>query len=238
MHSSSSTIRVAGVLSVLTGASYVAAAVAAALMPAELAANPDITPHEFWSVLASDPSAHLAMHWSFVAVGIFGIGVVLPLSRYLEDHLFGLISWASMLGILGLAVNARSHLMELAWDRKILADYVSADPSFQQAVHVVAGLALDVPDGVLTLGGVGVWMIAASLAGWRAKRFGVLTAALGVLAGIFFGVGVAGYAVMSQALIVASFIGGTLVFAPAWHFAIGRALLRVQSETCEANQST
>ena len=76
--------------------------------------------------------------------------------------------------------------MEVAWDRKIIPLYQSADPVFQQAVHVVAGLALDIPDGVLTYGAIGVWMgVVSSLVlrseglprlfaylGWRTKTSG------------------------------------------------------------------
>ena len=52
--------------------------------------------------------------------------------------------------------------MEVAFDRRIIPHYRHAEPAFQQAVQVVAGLALDVPDGVLTYGAIGVWVVTVS----------------------------------------------------------------------------
>ena len=221
-----STARFGGILSILTGAAYLAVAVSAALLPVELSADPDITPHDFWTVLAGSPHAHMAMHWSFVAVGLFGVGVVIPVSHLLKGFASGIVSYASALAFLGYAVNARSHLMEAAFDRKVLAGYVDAHPAYQEAVHVTASLALDVPDGVLTLGGIGLWMTVVSLLLCRARRVSRWVAFLGVAAAAFFGAGIFGYTLMMQPLIVASFVGGFLVVAPLWHIFIGRTLLR------------
>lgn len=220
------TTRSGGLLSVLTGIAYFAVAVCAALLPAELSADPDITPHGFWTILAGDPAAHLAMHWAFVAVGLFGVGVVVPVARLLDGTGSGLLHYVSALAFLGFAVNARSHLMELAFDRKVLPDYADADPAYQQAVHVAAALALDIPDGVLTLGGIGVWMAVASLLLVRARRISRPVAASGLAAALLFAAGIAGYVLLAQWLIVASFVGGFLVLAPLWHIAVGRTMLR------------
>ncbi len=222
----SSKTRFGGLLSVLTGLAYVAAAVSAAMLPAELSANPNITPHEFWTVLTRNSNAHMAMHWAFVAVGLFGIGTVLPVRGLTKNAAAGAVQYCSALAFLGFAVNARSHLMELAFDRKVLVGYATADHPFQQAVHVTAALALDIPDGVLTLGGIGLWMSVLSVASLRASRTSWPIAISGIGATAFFFAGIAGYVVMNQWLITASFVGGNLVFAPLWHIAVGARLLR------------
>ena len=55
---------------------YLASSICAVLMPPELQGRPDVSPHQFWMVLAAHPLAHLAFHWSWVAAGIFGLGAV------------------------------------------------------------------------------------------------------------------------------------------------------------------
>jgi hypothetical protein len=139
-------------------------------MPAELQGRPEVTPHEFWLALAGDPYAHLAHHWAWVAAGLFGLAAVPAISALVWPANRGAVLWAGSGAWLGFAVNARSHLMEIAFDRKIIPAYADADPAFQQAVHVVAGLALDVPDGFLTYGVVGVWVAVVSGLGLRSGQ--------------------------------------------------------------------
>src|SRR5207244_3521879 len=59
---------------------YLASSICAVLMPPELQGRPDVSPHQFWMVLAAHPLAHLAFHWSWVAAGIFGLGAVPAIS--------------------------------------------------------------------------------------------------------------------------------------------------------------
>src|SRR5262249_44059933 len=146
---------------------YVATGVTAILMPPALQGRPDVGPHEFWMVLASDPTAHLAFHWSWIAAGFFGIAAVPAISLLVWAAEPGIVLWAGAAAFTGFAVLARSHLMEVAFDRRVIPLYAHADPAFQSAVHVVAGLALDVPDGVLTYGAIGVWVGVVSWLGLR-----------------------------------------------------------------------
>ena len=89
---------------------------------------------------------------------------------------------------------------------------------------MVAALALDIPDGVLTLGCIGLWMAVVSATLLRRKRLSRSAAASGFLAAAFFLTGMVGYMTLSQALIVTSFVGGVLVLAPLWHIAVGMRL--------------
>jgi hypothetical protein len=121
---------------------------------------------------------------------------------------------------------ARSHLMEVAWDRKIIPVYQTADPAFQQAVHVVAGLALDVPDGVLTYGAVGIWVAVISFLSVRQQTQPSSFAYLGfATAGALFA-GVIGYGLLVRPFIVIAVgVGGSLL-VPAWFIFAGLLLLR------------
>jgi hypothetical protein len=159
MQPHSSILKLGSVAAIGLALAYVATGVTAILMPPELQGRPDIGPHEFWTVLARDPSAHLAFHWSWITAGLLGLAVVPAVSLVVWPAAPGAVLWAGTAAFFGFGVMARSHLMEVAFDRRIIPVYAHADPAFQQAVHVVAGLALDVPDGFLPT--------ARSACGWR-----------------------------------------------------------------------
>ena len=190
---------------------YFASGVCAVLMPAELQGRPDITPHEFWTVLVQHPTAHLAYHASWVVAGFCGLAAVL---------------WSGSAAWLGFAVLARSHLMELAFDRKVIPHYLEAGPAYQEAVHVVAGLALDVPDGFLTYGAIGAWVACTSALALRARLLPRPLCVLGFVAALTYLAGVLGYTFSYHPFIVLSVGVGGFVVVPAWFAGLGLALRR------------
>jgi hypothetical protein len=206
-------------------AGYLASSLCAAAMPPELQGRPEITPHEFWSVLSAAPHAHLAFHAAWVAIGLCGVAAVPALSAAVWRAHPGATLWSGAAAWLGFAVLARSHLMELAFDRKIIPLYRGASPAFQEAVHVTAGLALDVPDGVLTYGLVGVWLIVVSQ---LARRGGAPRgfAWLGAAAGVSLVAGMLGYALLWRPLLVLSIAAGGSLLVPAWFVWAGLRLRR------------
>ena len=203
---------------------YLASSICAVLMPPELQGRPDVSPHQFWMVLAAHPLAHLAFHWSWVAAGIFGLGAVPAISLLVWSANPGAVLWSGAGAFCGFAVLARSHLMEVAFDRRIIPQYRQAEPAFQQAVHVVAGLALDVPDGFLTYGAIGVWVVTVS---WLARRGASLPrplCLLGYLTGVTYLAGVLGYTFLVHGLLVVSFGLGGFLLAPMWYGWLGFVL--------------
>ncbi len=205
---------------------YLASGVFAALMSPELQGRPEVTPHEFWLALSREPFAHLAYHWAWVAAGLFGLAAVPAISALVWPVSRGAVLWAGSAAWLGFAVNARSHLMEVAFDRKIIPDYAAADPAFQQAVHVVAGLALDVPDGFLTYGAVGLWVAVVSALGLRSGRLPRALCWLGFANAGAYAAGLLGYLLLSHALLVLSVGVGGLLIAPLWYTGLGVVLRR------------
>lgn len=212
-------------------AGYLASGVCAGLMPPELQGRPEITPHVFWSVLSRDPAAHLCFHAAWVAAGLCGLAAVPVLTAAVWRVHPGAALGSGAGAWLGFAVMARSHLMELAFDRKIIPLYESASPAFREAVHVAAGLALDVPDGLLSYGLVGLWIAAV---GVLARRGGAPRgfAWLGLAAGLALLAGFAGYAARVRPLLVLSIAAGGLL-VPAW-FAWAGLRLRLSSPALAA----
>jgi hypothetical protein len=207
-------------------AAYFASGVCAALMPPELQGRTDVTPHEFWTVLSQQPGAHLAFHWAWVAAGFCGLAAVPAISLRVWDANRGLALWSAGAACLGFAVLARSHLMEVAFDRKVIPHYLAATPAYQEAVHVAAGLALDVPDGVLTYGAIGAWVVCVSALGLRARRLPRALCWLGFAAAATYLAGVLGYSLLLRPLVVLSVgVGGALV-VPAWFAWLGLVLRR------------
>lgn len=204
---------------------YFLTGVCAVLMPPELQGRPEITAHVFWTVLSQNPAAHLCFHWAWVLAGLFGLASVPAISLLVWSAHRGAVLWSGLAAFVGFAVMARSHLMEAAWDRKIIALYQTADPAFQQAVHVVAGLALDVPDGVLTYGAPGIWVAVISLLSIRQRRLPSLFAYLGFATAGALLAGVIGYGLLLRPFIVIAVGVGGFVLVPAW-FAWAALLLK------------
>jgi hypothetical protein len=207
-------------------ASYLASALAAALMPSALQGRPDVGPHEFWTVLSQRPHAHLALHWAFVAAGFCGLAAVPAVSRLVYAAAPGAVVWSGAAAWLGFATLARSHLMEAAFDRKVIPHYATATPAYQEAVHVAAGLALDVPDGVLTYGAIGAWVVVICALGLRSRRLPRGACWLGFAAGATYLAGVLGYGLLVRPLIVVAVGVGGALLAPAWFAWLGCVLRR------------
>lgn len=218
--------RVGGTAALLVALAYIGTGVSALWMPPELQGRPEVTPHEFWLALARDPTAHLAFHWCWVASGLVGLAAVPAIARLGRPASEGWSHWGAALGYLGFAVNARSHLMEIAFDRKIIPLYLDSPEAFQQAVHVVAGLALDVPEGWLTYGGLGAWVAIASVCGRRAGALSRGQLALGLVAAMSCVLGVLGYTLTNRPLLVLSIGVGGLLVVPGWFAWIGIGLRR------------
>jgi hypothetical protein len=218
--------RVGGIAAFGVALTYVASGLCALLMPPELQGRPDVTPHQFWTVLSQDPLAHLAFHWSWVAAGICGLAAVPAISLLVWPAGRGAVLWSGAAAFYGFAVMARSHLMEVAFDRRIIPQYQTADPAFQQAVHVVAGLALDVPDGFLTYGAIGVWVAVVSALGLRDRLLPAPLSVLGFATALTYLAGLLGYTFVVRPLLVLSIGLGGLLLAPAWYAWLGLILRR------------
>ena len=218
--------KVGGLAAFGVALAYVASAVCAILMPAELQGRPDVTPHQFWTVLSETPTAHLAFHGSWIAAGFFGLGAVPAISLLVWEANPGLVLWSGAAAFVGFAVMARSHLMEIAFDERIIAVYRHADPAFQQAVHVVAGLSLDVPDGFLTYGAIGVWVAVVSRLALRHRLLPAPVCLLGFATSLTYLAGVLGYTLAIRPLLVVSIGVGGLLAAPAWYASLGARLVQ------------
>ena len=153
--------------------------------------------------------------------GIVGLAAVPAISHSVFAQNRGLVRWSGALAMLGFAVNARSHLMEVAFDRKIIPFYPEAEPAWQEAVNVIAGLTLDVPDGFLTYGAIGFWLLVVSVLALRGRVFPRILCYLGITAAITYLFGVIGYTFLVRWLLVISIGVGRLLLVPTRYIWVG-----------------
>jgi len=93
-------------------------------------------------------------------------------------------------------------------------------------VHVVAGLALDIPDGFLTYGAIGAWVATLSIVGARSGTWSRGMAALGLAAACCYASGLLGYTFLIRPLLVLSFAPGSVLLIPAWFIAMAVRMRR------------
>lgn len=217
-----------GWTSIIAGVALLGVLVSAGLMPKPLRGRAE--PAEFWKVLCENPRAHLSLHWTYAAFGLVGLGTIPALYHMVAPVNQAWAWYAGALGAVGLAVTARSHLLEVAWDRHVIGRYPDADHAYRQGVHVVAGYALDVPDGYLQHGAVGAWALISSILMLQGSPLPTGLGWLGILTAGFALLTVAGYmssvAERSSApqLLTVGVGVGTIVQA-AWLFWLGTELL-------------
>jgi len=90
-----------------------------------------------------------------------------------------------------------------------------------RGVHVIAGLALDVPDGFLTYGAIGFWVLVVSVLTLRGRVFPRILCYLGIAAAITYLFGVIGYAFLVRWLLVISIGVGGLLLVPTRYIWVG-----------------
>ena len=219
--------------SILVGISFLLVLLAAGLMPGELQGNSEA--HEFWMAMSESSTAHLLFHWFYALGGLAAFAALPAIFFLVRSTNLGLVIFTTGLAYFAFAVNARSHLLEVAWDRYILRNYRQADEAFQRAVHVVAGYALDVPDGFVTHGGLGLWLLVTNLLGYQFQLFPTLLALLGIGAGLLNWVIVCGYVLQNshnarlgaRVLSIGIVLGNS--FGAIWFIWIGIILLGMAS---------
>ena len=217
-----SVLRLGGSASVLAGVAYLSSAVAFLAQPPGLrgAASPDA----FWTELAAGSLAHLAVHWTSAVAGIAGLAVAPATLRLVRERSEGWALFATALAYLGFAVTARSHLMEVEFDLRVAPQYLALAPATRAAVPIVAGLALDVPHGWLTLGGVGLWVFVVSALARPSGALPGWLCWLGFATAAAFAAAVAGFSLLLLPLVTLGVGLGGALLAPLWFVGLGVAL--------------
>ncbi len=219
--------RIGGICSVLLGLAYLLGGLAYLLQPAELQAAADTT--EFWSVLAQDSGMNTLMHWGFGFTGVFGIAVVMVVSELVRSWSEGSVRVTSGLAYVGYAVMVTTHFRSAAVYRAVAEVYVAGDASVQAGIGALGWRLFDLdPQGWLTLGAVGLWILVVNVLALREARWPNMLAYLGIASGLLSWLAVAG-SVVEVPVLVAIGAGLGIVVAPSWFIWIGVTLGRPKS---------
>ena len=112
----------------------------------------------------------------------------------------------------------------------MIGRYQGADHAYQRSVHVVAGYALDVPDGFLQHGAVGAWILISSILLFQDGTLPAGLAWIGVATAVLATITVIGYLTVvadrsSAPRLLTIGIGAGTLFEAAWFVWLGVELL-------------
>jgi hypothetical protein len=173
----------------------------------------------YWQLLATQPWGRLAFLGAFAFTGVFALGLIEPLRRSAHDG-SALGRWLATLAMLGQAVNAIGYFRLLAGEGRRAAAYATGDAATQAAIRSFS-LVLD-PQGWLTFGAVGAFVLWASVAAWRGGGWPKPAALLGSAVALAYVAAWLGLLLNVPALIEAAAGAGAVVLAPIWWVLLAR----------------
>jgi hypothetical protein len=182
----------------------------------------------FFASVAADPWPLRLQSGLLALIGLLGLAVVSAGSEAMRAKSPAWIGWTSALAYLGFAVGAINGLRALVLHPAMAAAYVDPGSSEAMQATLVANhalIGLD-PTGFLSEGAVGLWIFAISLLALRGRVWPKGLVYVGVAAGVFLWLFVAGK-LLGTGLLLAIGAGiGLGVLGPIWYIWVGLLLLR------------
>lgn len=223
--------RLGGICCIVLGALYVLFFQVEPGMQAMVAASEY---SEYWKDVAQNPPVHVLFSLVPALVGILGLVTVPAISQLVRTENEGWVRWVSSLALLGYAVQAIGSFRALALGPGMAEAYLAGDAATQKLIEATS-LSLD-PQGWLTLGGVGLWLLVINLLALRAGAWPKVLAYLGiacailywlVLAGALAGA-VLGFTITTMVVLGVAGQGGAVV-APVWFIWTGLRLRKAEA---------
>jgi hypothetical protein len=216
--------KLGGVCSILLGISYVLVGALYLILPADQTSAP--TDLAFYTSVAQSPGLLRIYYLIFALGAVLGLGVVPAISESVRGVHQGWVRWTANLAFLGFAVTAIDFFKVWAIQVYRAEIFVNGDASTQAAISATSD-GLD-PQGWLSFGMVGAWVLAVSLLTWREnlwpKSLSYAGIALTILywlivVGNVFGIGIL--------LSIAAALGG-VILAPIWYVWAGLRLRQAE----------
>ncbi len=212
-----------GTCSILMGLSYGVTSIAYLLNPARKVANN----YDFWQIVAQDPTPEIIFHLGLALCGIFGLAVVPAISQLVRSERKGWVEWTSKLAYLGFAVGAVEHFRALTLVPRWAAAFVENDATYQTAIvatHLSAELD---PDGWLSFGGVGLWILVVNVLALRQDKLPKSLALIGIAVTILYWFVLAGVFLKTSLLVIIAAGLGGIIIMPVWYIRMGQFLRRL-----------
>lgn len=216
--------KLGGLCSILLGVSYVLVGVFYLLLPADQKSAPDDL--AFYTSILQSPGL-LKIYYLMFAVGaVLGLGAVPAISESMRGAHEGWVRWMANLAFLGFAVTAIDFFKVWAIQVYRAEIFVNSDASTRAAISATSD-GLD-PQGWLSFGMVGAWVLAVSLLALRENAWPKSLSYVGIaLASIYWLIVVGNVFDIGILLSIAAALGG-VVLAPIWYILVGIRLRQVE----------
>jgi hypothetical protein len=212
-----------GTCAILAGALLPVSAIAFLLMPAPQQTWAD--PAAYLESFAHAPTYALVEYSANAAAAVLALCAVLAVPRVLRPTHEGWLRWATVIGLLGYSLIALQYLREIALIPPMAERYLMADVPTRTATAPNLYLVLLDPQGWISYGATGGWLLAISLLGLLGHRWPRTLSILGVAGGLAYWLIVAGTAFNVDSLVTIAVAAG-VILAPATLIWIGIFLRR------------
>lgn len=167
------------------------------------------------------------IEYSANALGaVLAIAVVVAIPHIVRPAHEGWLRWSSVVGIVGYAVIALQYLRELALIPALAERYLTTDLSGRAAVEADLYLVPLDPQGWVTYGAVGTWLLTVNILALSRQRWARPLSYVGLASGTGYWFVVAGTVLRVDVLVsIAAAVG--VLLAPVWLIWVGLVLRRV-----------
>jgi hypothetical protein len=206
-----------GILYLLIGVTYL-------LLPADQKQTSALD--KFLLSFAQNPTTQIIQWWAFALSGLIGIAVVLAVSESVRSANEGWVRWTSTLANLGFAVVAVNNFRNIAYQPGIARAYMEGDAVTRAAIEVGGPFGLD-PQGWLTFGAVGLWVLIVSLLSLRVGTWPKLLTYAGIATALAYWLIVIGFVSNQETLFTIGAALGGIILAPIWYIWTGLKLRQI-----------
>jgi hypothetical protein len=216
---------------ILLGITYLLVGIVHTLSPIEdrVSSGPAV----FLPAIAAGFNYSTLVNWSFALGAILALAAIPTLAERFRSLNEGWVLWARNLALLGFAVTATNQFTTFAVWPKLAAAYVAGDAATRAAIELFPLLPLD-QQGWLLYGGVGVFVFIVSLLALRTKAMPRPLGFIGLGAGIFLWLAVAGFVLNNEVLVSIAAGLGAVLLIPIWFVWMGLLLRRETATVREA----
>lgn len=216
--------KLGGTCSILVGIAYLVIGVNYMFLPMDQ--RPGVSTLKFLPSVAQDRTALMIEYWAFALGAVLALAAVLAISERVRSANDGWVRWTRNLAIIGFAATAVTYFRLMAQVPHRAAMFVAGDIHLQQALAVTElELYLD-PQGWLSYGAIGLWILVVSVLALRANAMPKPLGYIGIVSALLYWLVVAGYVSgIGTLILIAAALGG-IVLGPIWYIWNGILLRR------------
>ena len=213
--------KLGGNCSILLGILYLVIGITYLLLPADQKQTSAVD--KFLPSFAENPTMQVIQFWAFALSGLVAIAVVLAVSENVRSGNEGWVRWTSTLAILGFAVVAINNFRNIGYQLPLARTYVEGDAVTKTVIELGGPFGLD-PQGWLSFGAVGLWVLVVSLLALRAGTWPKLLTYIGIATAIAYWLIVTGFVSNQETLFTIGAALGGIILAPIWYIWAGLRL--------------